>query len=290
MILSSARLRIITVVLAMITCVEASPAFAGWGVSFRGPSIGQVMSGIKRYKQGMYGQSYRRKPPVARQPAPQPYRRPQAAKRPAPRPSVYPASPPPAEPLPSKPANTVSKKAATTHEADTASDAKSVANTAQTPAGEPSGIDSQRKPAKRPQYAGPADLEVVDIRRVSDDSGDGSEPMFRVSIRNKGGEDIFVPFAVSVTGISSNSDRKPPRATRVIDGLAGGDDVSIEFTLTSDDKGSPAPPVEAVFVAVDSQERVDEPDEDNNLVELSARDIPLGDPASRSTQGRLAHQ
>jgi hypothetical protein len=133
---------------------------------------------------------------------------------------------------------------------------------------EPIAVASPRDPAVQPEL----DVELVDVKMLTAGEREANMgPRFQVTVRNAGKRDVE-KFLISLVACKEvQIDSSSIHTSMPVERLAAGEERSLELTLpvealslNRDAKGR-ASPFNALIAAVDSDERVNEGDEENNL-------------------------
>ena len=149
--------------------------------------------------------------------------------------------------------------------------------------GDSSGDTSATKPATetRPAVESDVDLELVDVQMVDAGKETINGPRFKVTVRNVG-KRALDSFLVSLVACKdAQIDSTSVHASATVDKLAAGDEttVAVEFASNSLLLGNNARGEKARFntliADVDSDERVSEGNEENNLALLDLAEIKL---------------
>jgi subtilase family serine protease len=139
------------------------------------------------------------------------------------------------------------------------------------------------EPAKDagPAIESDADLELIDVRMVDAGKATTNGPRFKVTVRNVGKRALDAFLVSLVACKDAQIDSTSVHASTTVDKLAAGDEATVEvaFAANSLYLGSNAGGNKAGFntliADVDSDERVSEGNEENNLALLDLTEIKL---------------
>jgi hypothetical protein len=142
------------------------------------------------------------------------------------------------------------------------------ADSAEGTAAESTIVMSPRDPAVQPEF----DVELVDVRMLTPGEREANVgPRFQVMVRNAGKRDVE-KFLVSLVACKEvQIDTSAIHTSAAVERLAAGEERALELTLPvealslNQDAEGRASPFKTLIAAVDSDERVNEGDEENNL-------------------------
>ncbi|MEX2138517.1 MAG: CARDB domain-containing protein [Pirellulales bacterium] len=135
-----------------------------------------------------------------------------------------------------------------------------------------------RDPAAQPEF----DLELINVEMLAAGNRDTKlGPRFKVTVRNTGKRDLE-KFLVSLVACKATQiDSSSLHASTTVERLAAGEETILEVTLPVEalslnrDANGSSTPFNTLIAAVDSDERVNEGDEENNLALIDRVSIKL---------------
>jgi hypothetical protein len=129
-------------------------------------------------------------------------------------------------------------------------------------------VSLPRDPAVQPEL----DVELVDVKMLTAGEREAKiGPRFQVTVRNAGKRDVEKVLVSLVACKGAQIDSNSIHTSAAVDRLAAGEERALELTLPAEalslnkDADGRTSPFNTLIAAVDSDERVNEGDEENNL-------------------------